>query len=167
MFRLVIASIVFVSIISNRASAADPPKVWAIVIGIDTYDDPRITGCQKAETDAREVRSWLVETAGWDGINVLDMNPSARVAPGPANAILPDLRPTRKNLDWAVKEWLPARVRTGDVILIYFAGQAVGGRTTRDPRTASCRSMQKPTRSTRPVGAWRTRSTRSHRRART
>ena len=36
-----------------------------------------------------------------------------------------DLRPTRENLNWAVREWLGKRVRPGDLTLIYFAGQAV------------------------------------------
>ena len=39
---------------------------------------------------------------------------------------LPNLYPSRENLNWVLQEWLPARLRPNDIVLIYYAGQAAG-----------------------------------------
>ena len=117
-------------ILSGFATAqvsSEGPKVWAIVVGIDAYDDPTIPSCRGASGDARAIRRWLVETAGWDGSQVLGMDASGPLHHGPKEQQIAALRPTRANLNWAVKEWLSYRVRPGDVVLIAFAGQAIGG----------------------------------------
>src|SRR4051812_23704124 len=75
------------------------PKVWAVVVGIDTYSDPAIPACKGAESDARAIRSWLVDRAGWDGSQVLLMEPGAQLRHGPAAQQIASLNPSRENLD--------------------------------------------------------------------
>ena len=70
-----------------------------------------------------------------------------------------DLLPTHENLDWAFREWLPARVEPGDVVVVYFAGQARGGSSpvdapaSRAESASSCRST--PARATSTTAGWR------------
>lgn len=115
---------------ASLAAGAEAPRAWAIVIGIDRYDDPAIPRCTGAVRDARAVADWFASTAGWGGRNVLRMSELGRREHGPAGGDVPDLLPTLDNLNWAVTDWLDARARKGDVVVIYFAGQA----TARPPR---------------------------------
>ena len=119
--RLVALALVLAPSLTARAA---PPKVWAIAIGIDDYDDKLIPGCHGAARDARAVAAWFERTAGWGERNVLRMDELGRKAPGRPGDPITNLRPTRANLDWAVVEWLGHRVGPGDVCVIYFAGQA-------------------------------------------
>jgi WD40 repeat protein len=100
------------------------PRVCMIAIGIDQYGDPEIPACHGAMRDARTVGRWVSETAGWGGRNVLLMDDLGQPKPGSARQDIEDLLPTRANLDWAFKEWLGSRTRPGDIIVVYFAGQA-------------------------------------------
>ena len=117
---------------ATSARGADAPKVWAVVIGIDKHDDANIPPNQGASSDARALRRWLVETAGWEGRQVLVMDGESRSNHAVAADEITDLRPTRANLDWALREWLPLRARGNDVALVYYAGQAIGGKVA-DP----------------------------------
>ena len=116
--------------------AAEPPsrpKVWAIAIGIDRHEDASIPDCKGAVRDARAVADWFAREAGWGEKNVLRMDNLGRKEPGPPASTITDLLPTRRNLDWAVVEWLGHRVRKDDIVVIYFAGQA----TAKGPRPGS------------------------------
>ncbi|WP_152051613.1 WD40 repeat domain-containing protein [Tautonia marina] len=91
--------------------------LWAVVIGIDEYTEGRaLPGSRGAARDAEAFAAWLTSEAGWPDDHVRLMTPNA---PEP-------LRPLRDNLDQAIGQWLTNRVRPGDRIVIYFAGQAVG-----------------------------------------
>jgi WD40 repeat protein len=127
MARILAISTVILVQIATTAQGADAPKVWAVLVGIDDHDDARIPANRGASADARALRRWLVETAAWDGRQILVMDGSSRPKHEAAANDIGDLRPTRENLDWALKEWLPFRARPGDVVLVYFAGQAIGG----------------------------------------
>ena len=111
---------------SELAVAADQPTAWAVVVGIDDYDDPAIPRCPGAAADAREIQRWLVGQAGWPANHVLRMDGSSPKTHGAANLPISTLYPSRENLEWAVRDWLKAWVRKDDLVLIYFAGQAVG-----------------------------------------
>lgn len=102
------------------------PQVWAVVIGVDGYEDRRIPACSSAVHDARAVLKWLVGTAGWSRRNVLLMHDGAPEQHGHPRDEIEELKVTRDNLDWAVTRWLKARLRPDDVAVIYFAGQAIG-----------------------------------------
>ena len=108
------------------AQAIREPAVWAVVVGIDAYRDGRIPPCHGASGDARAVARWLGETAGWGSSHVLvlddagvpDMATFERTA---AESLLP----TRENLAKAATGWLVSKpIRPGDVVVLYFAGQA-------------------------------------------
>ncbi len=101
------------------------PSVWAVVVGIDRYEDGLIPPCSGARRDAQAVSLWLSRTAGWGDRNVLRMDDLGQKRHGLAAAPISNLFPTRENLDWAVVEWLGHRVKKNDIVVIYFAGQAV------------------------------------------
>jgi WD40 repeat protein/uncharacterized caspase-like protein len=109
---------------ADARAGAGKPKVWAIVVGIDRYEDDLIPRCQGAVRDARVVADWFASKAGWSRQNVLRMDDFGQKLHGPAGGELSDLLPTRDNLDWAVVEWLGHRVQQDDIVVIYFAGQA-------------------------------------------
>ena len=104
------------------------PQVWAVVIGIERYEDelpfPR---CPGASADAVLMARWLIEEAGWgpDHVQLLiDREPSQPVRFRDP-ALMPKPRvPTRSELDRTVSGWVAQKARRGDVVLIFYAGQA-------------------------------------------
>ncbi|CAN5787410.1 hypothetical protein BH23PLA1_BH23PLA1_03500 [soil metagenome] len=112
------------------------PQVWAVLIGIDRYEEPlQIPGGRGSVRDASAFGQFLAHNAGWGADHVLlltDAEPPA--LPGLAGPKPERRRPTRAELDRAFQQWLPQRVRPGDVILVYFAGQAVSLPTKPDAR---------------------------------
>src|SRR4051794_30270291 len=116
-----------------RAADVPPtkPQVWAVVVGIDRYEDQLIHACSTATRDARTVAGWIAKTAGWGGDHVLFMGDRGVREHGKPEEAATDLLPTRDNLDWALTAWLGHRARAGDVVVFYFAGQA----TVRPPKS--------------------------------
>ncbi|WP_169978635.1 caspase family protein [Tautonia rosea] len=99
-----------------RSAPSADPELWAVVIGIDEYTEGRaLPGSRGAARDAEAFATWLTTEAGWPADHIRLMIPGA-----PAQ-----LRPIRANLDHAITQWLTDRVRPGDRIVVYFAGQAV------------------------------------------
>lgn len=107
-----------------QASAKAGPATWAIVVGIDQYQEEAIPDCHGAAADARAVASWFETAAGWGAGNVLLMDDRGEPAPGPDPGWTGRLLPTGANLDWACRKWLANRAGPSDVVVIYFAGQA-------------------------------------------
>lgn len=105
--------------------ADSAPQVWAVVVGVDRYADVKIPSCRGAVKDARAVREWLTETAGWDTDHVLLLTDGGQDSPPEGGDGALHLKPSRANLEWAIHRWLEPRVRPGDVALIYFAGHSV------------------------------------------
>ncbi|MHB1561357.1 MAG: WD40 domain-containing protein [Isosphaeraceae bacterium] len=115
-----------------------------MLVGIDQYEDndfPR----PRAAGDALALARWLIDEAGWkpDHIQLLMDREPVNPAKFRDPASRPPTRPpTRRELDRAVGEWLPANARRGDLVVIFFAGQAVSlpdpagagraGRSSRD-----------------------------------
>jgi WD40 repeat protein len=108
------------------ARGAEGPRVWAVIVGIDGYDDGAIPRCPGARTDARVVFDLIARDAGWELDQVLVLESGGQKQHGAVNQRQPTLAATRANLDWALKEWLPANAKRDDVVLVYFAGQAIG-----------------------------------------
>ena len=129
MNRTMLPVLVTLSILARTAGADDPPgrrpEVWAVAVGVDRYEDGLIPACGGSGRDARAVAEWFERTAGWKRSHVLRMDDLGREQPGAPDDPAAYLRPTRANLDWAVVDWLGRRVKPGDVVVIYFAGQAV------------------------------------------
>src|SRR4051794_10002207 len=92
-----------------RVEPARAPEVWAVVVGIERYDDPEVPACHGTARDARAIAGWVAETAGWGHSHVLLMDDrGAARPPDSPRARVADLRPTRANLDWAMTKWLGA-----------------------------------------------------------
>lgn len=111
--------------VKSPEPAPRTPQVWVVAIGIDQYRDDAISSCHGASHDARAIAHWFGETAGWGPSHVLVMDSQGADDPG-SRKKSEGLQPTRANLDWAFKTWLPERVRPDDTIVVYFAGHALG-----------------------------------------
>src|SRR5271157_1569697 len=102
-------------------------QLWAIIVGVGSPLDPRARAQSSGEVvqQAFNVLKWLNGTAGWNRSHLLlltDLDGSAD--PGSLRSPASNITPTRKNLDWAFRQWLPARAQAGDLVVFYFAGQA-------------------------------------------
>ena len=78
--------------------------------------------------DAADLARWLIASAGWAPKSVLlltDQDPAALGFDGPAARPL-YRQPTKANLDWGARQWLGSEARPGDVLVVFFAGQAIG-----------------------------------------
>ena len=103
------------------------PRLWSIVVGIDAYlDIDGIPTCQGAEYAAQAFAGWLKNEAGWDGSSTLLLTGKGAKTHLPANEESRPLFASREHLNWAFKEWLPARIRPGDTVVFFYSGQAVG-----------------------------------------
>lgn len=119
---------------SKDATAAAPtvrttPALWAVVIGVDKYSSAGAVPAAGPGTQegAAGISRWLRE-AGWDSEHVLLLLDQGSTKPEERIATGGQIAPTRSNIRWAFDTWLAERVKPGlgDVVLIYFAGQAVG-----------------------------------------
>ncbi|MDX2037353.1 MAG: WD40 repeat domain-containing protein [Isosphaeraceae bacterium] len=120
--------------LSSSAAADEPPRApeaarpmerWAIVIGVDRYEDPAIPTNRSAVSDALALKQRLETDLGWPADHILPIVDGGNLLPGRVDGSARRFAPTRENLDWAVKQWLPPRLKPGDLVLIYFAGHAV------------------------------------------
>ncbi len=112
-----------------RSQPARGPEVWAIVVGVDDYENPAIPDGRSATRSSQEVLRWF-RRAGWDASHQLLLGDRGATDPGRPASPATLIRPTRANLDWAIEQWLlgPAgkRPKPGDVVVIYFAGASKG-----------------------------------------
>ena len=109
--------------LAHAQTPSHAPRVWAITAGIDVFEDRTVPPLPAAAGDARGVRDWLTRSGGWHAAQVLRLDSSSqRIHRGAADP-LNDLYPSAANLDWALTQWLPARARRDDVILIYISGR--------------------------------------------
>ncbi|WP_165244001.1 WD40 repeat domain-containing protein [Paludisphaera soli] len=108
---------------------ASKPQLWAMLVGIERYQDStEFPRCRGAAADAAALGRWLIDAAGWPADHVLLLSDREAEDLGFADpARRPERRPaTKAELDRGVREWLAGKVKPGDSILIFFAGQAVG-----------------------------------------
>jgi WD40 repeat protein len=103
---------------------AHAPEVWAVIVAIESYDDPGIPSCPGALRDATALARWFTATAHWGGSHILVMNENGEARHGRPEDPLLSLRPTRANLDWALKQWMGHRLRPGDIGVVYIAGRS-------------------------------------------
>lgn len=123
-----------------RAQGPTPPRrnVWAVVIGVESYDSPAIGPAAGARTDAVAVANWLrtslVVNDGLRGLFHADDRGQATLTD--TNQDFVRVKPTYANLTAGLRDWLRKKVRPQDgspradahrdVVLIYFAGHAIG-----------------------------------------
>jgi len=118
---------------STSLAGGSKPRVWAVVVGVDHYEDALIPACQGANRDARTIARWFEREGNWGAKNILRLDDLGRKNHGAATEAEAHLRPTLENLNWAVQEWLGHRVGPDDIVVLYFAGQAIA----RGPRAGS------------------------------
>jgi WD40 repeat protein/uncharacterized caspase-like protein len=117
----------------ERAAALPRPQVWTIVIGVGNYRDNSFLDSKTAAQNASEVLQWF-RRAGWESDHQLLLSDFGRVDPGRPNAPAPKIEPLKQNLDWAIRDWLLPRAKSGDLVVFYFAGQAVATVKTQGPK---------------------------------
>ncbi len=130
MIRIAFATVLLLAVSATRLAAEEfperVPEVWTIVIGIDDYEDRAIPDCTGAVFDAHAIGRFFRESARWGADHVLFMSDSGNLRHGRPEDPVTNLRPTKENLDWAITKWLDHRLKPNDLVLIYFAGHAVG-----------------------------------------
>lgn len=114
-------------------ASARPPQLWAVVIGISNYIDPQINDSPSAADQAGIVSQWF-RTAGWDDSHLLLLRDFGARDPGLPEAPAESILPVRNNLNWAIDEWLLPRVKAGDLVVFYYAGQTGTVATPRGPQ---------------------------------
>ena len=115
---------------------ARKPQVWAIVVGIDDYNDPLIPDSRTDTRDAASIRNWFLALGGLGRDHVLYCSDLGTRQPGAVDSPRPNIFPSADNLDWAFQKWLPNRARSGDLVVFYYAGRVASlGSTPNIPRT--------------------------------
>ena len=82
----------------RQARRRRAPEVWAVVVGIEQYNDPAISGCRGSIREGAEFAHWLTETARWDRRHILLMNERGTPVHGRPEDPVTILVPTRENL---------------------------------------------------------------------
>ena len=117
-------------LIASSAFAQPParrePRLWTVLVSVEGYQAP-IPSRPGAYRDGRLLARWMTDTARWGSDQILQLNDNGDPRPGDPGDRTPPLRPTSKNLDWAMEKWLthPSRVDKDDVVLFAFAGRAI------------------------------------------
>ena len=90
-------------------------KKWALMVGIDNYDDPGITPLRYAVADVRAMEQTLRENGAdvFDSIKVLS-----------SDASLQDKLPTRSNILASVKA-MTELARENDTLVLFFSGHGI------------------------------------------
>ncbi len=107
----------------SPSPAARPPEVWAIVVGIDDYNNPVVPDGKTAVRNAQRVRRYIQRT-GWGERHQLLLTDGGSAEPGELAAPAVNILPSRPNLKWAFEKWLANNARAGDMVVFYFAGES-------------------------------------------
>ncbi|MCC6622760.1 MAG: caspase family protein [Deltaproteobacteria bacterium] len=110
---------------TTAAAAPEPPRTWAIVIGVGELADPGITPVPHGPADAERVRDHLTTAVALPADRVLLLSDGGAPFLDPASPA--HAAPTRRNVRLAVTAWLRARVAAGDLALVVWSGQAAVG----------------------------------------
>ncbi|MEU8781016.1 hypothetical protein [Streptomyces sp. NPDC048637] len=103
----------------GTGAAIDPSRVFALVVGIETYDVSHRWDLAGAARDAERFAGWLTGPAGVPAGNVrLLLSPLGR--PGGDRARRKHQRPTQENVERALFKELPSC--DGDLLWLYWAG---------------------------------------------
>lgn len=89
------------------APAAAEAKRWAVLIGVETYQDPKIPALRFSVDDVDALRKVLVERAGYAASNVI---------------VVKEADATIENVRSLLGTQLPRMAGPNDLVLIYFSG---------------------------------------------
>ena len=135
------------------------PEVWAVLVGIDLYNDPAIPRCHGANRDGGALARWFTETAEWATVASPAVERVRAPASWPARGSHRALSPTRENMNSALTQWLGHRA--GQATSRSSTSPANGRRGRPDPALADRCPGRRP--SSIPAGLPRRPSTSSRR----
>ena len=98
-------------------SSSNLGRRWALIVGIEDYEDPNIADLNYSVDDAKLLYEVLTDPnrGGFDPKSVRLLTDDADD---------PSLRPTRRNILRALKNWL-SQTKPEDTVLFYFSGHGV------------------------------------------
>jgi Caspase domain len=119
---LLLASLIFSVGLCSRAQPLQDPRSnlayssnrFALLVGVEKYDDSNISPLDGPARDVHEMKEVLVKKAGFDPENVTVLTTSKD----------PLLRPTSPNVIKALEE-MRTRIKKGDLFLFMFSGHGV------------------------------------------
>lgn len=86
------------------------PQTHVLAIGIGSYRDPLVPARKFAAQDAELIAAYFKTIGGVPAANV---------------RVLQDRKALRPDIEEAILDWLPPRLTTDSVVIVYFAGQAL------------------------------------------
>jgi caspase domain-containing protein/Big-like domain-containing protein len=98
---------------------APPHDSWAVIIGVGRYESAGIPFLKYSVPDADSMYSVLTTSAGFKKQNVLLLTDRS------------EMKPTLRNMKYALGTWLARNARKDDTVIVYFAGH---GAPEVDPR---------------------------------
>jgi uncharacterized caspase-like protein len=96
-------------VVPRFAAAADEPRQWAILIGIEDYT--KAAKLQFTANDVHQVAETLHSHGGMDRERIVEMTDNSE----------PKLQPRKDNIQRELTEWLKRPV-AGDSVIVYFSG---------------------------------------------
>lgn len=85
------------------------PHTYVLAVGINTYRDPQIAARKYASLDAELISTYFQTVGGVPAANV---------------RLLQDWKALRSDIEDFILEWLPRRMTSDSVVIVYFSGQA-------------------------------------------
>ena len=124
MGRASLAATLLWSGLASGQSPSRPPEVWAIIVGVGNYAHSAIPDRPAPARDANRIQQWIAQ-AGWDDRHQILLSDFGNTDPGEPDSPALNIRPTKRNLDWAFHHWLFTRkFQAGDIVVFYFAGES-------------------------------------------
>jgi len=90
-------------------SALQHPRTYVLSVGISTYRDPQIAARKFAALDAELVAAYFQTVGG---------------VPAPNIRLLQDWKALRPDIEEFILEWLPKRLTSDSIVIVYFSGHA-------------------------------------------
>lgn len=84
------------------------PHTYVLAVGISTYRDPQIAARKFASLDAELISTYFQTVGGVPAANV---------------RLLQDWKALRSDIEDFILEWLPRRMTSDSVVIVYFSGQ--------------------------------------------
>jgi hypothetical protein len=85
------------------------PHTYVLAVGISSYRDPQIAARKYASLDAELISTYFQTVGGVPAANV---------------RLLQDWKVLRSDIEDFILEWLPRRMTSDSVVIVYFSGQA-------------------------------------------
>jgi caspase domain-containing protein len=85
------------------------PHTYVLAVGISTYRDPQIAARKYASLDAELISTYFQTVGGVPAANV---------------RLLQDWKVLRSDIEDFILEWLPRRMTSDSIVIVYFSGQA-------------------------------------------